>query len=71
MAVAVLIDSTLLRMVMVPAVMALLGKAAWWFPRWLGWLPHLDLGEGDGASGAELGKPIDASTTSSEGASTR
>jgi RND superfamily putative drug exporter len=46
MAVAVLIDSTLLRMVMVPAVMALLGKAAWWFPRWLGWLPHLDLGEG-------------------------
>ena len=43
MAVAVLIDSTLLRMVMVPAVMALLGKAAWWFPSWLGWLPHLDL----------------------------
>jgi len=46
MAVAVLIDSTLLRMVMVPAVMTLLGKAAWWFPSWLGWLPHLDLGEG-------------------------
>jgi len=33
-------------MVMVPAVMALLGRAAWWFPAWLGWLPHLDLGEG-------------------------
>ena len=47
MAVAVLIDSTLLRMVMVPAVMAILGKAAWWFPRWLGWLPHLRLEEGD------------------------
>ncbi|MBM3658327.1 MAG: MMPL family transporter [Actinobacteria bacterium] len=47
MAVAVLIDSTLLRMVMVPAVMALLGKSAWWFPRWLGWLPHLRLEEGD------------------------
>lgn len=46
MAVAVLVDSTLLRMVMVPAVMALLGRAAWWFPRWLGWLPHLDLAEG-------------------------
>ena len=47
MAVAVLIDSTLLRMVMVPAVMAILGKAAWWFPRWLRWLPHLDLSEGE------------------------
>jgi RND superfamily putative drug exporter len=45
MAVAVLIDSTLLRMILVPAVMELLGKFAWWFPRWLGWLPHLDLGE--------------------------
>jgi RND superfamily putative drug exporter len=40
-------------MVMVPAVMALLGKAAWWFPSWLGWLPHLDLGESaDAESGA-------------------
>ncbi len=57
MAVAVLIDSTLLRMVMVPAVMALLGKAAWWFPRWLGWLPHLDLEEGtpDAAGDPEAG----------------
>ena len=55
MAVAVLIDSTLLRMVMVPAVMALLGKAAWWFPRRLGWLPHLDLGEGAGPSVAGVG----------------
>jgi RND superfamily putative drug exporter len=47
MAVAVLIDSTLLRMVLVPAVMALLGRAAWWFPKWLGWMPHLDLSEGE------------------------
>jgi RND superfamily putative drug exporter len=50
MAVAVLIDSTLLRMVLVPAVMELLGRRAWWFPRWLGWLPHLDLGESDPAA---------------------
>jgi len=47
MAVAVLIDSTLLRMVLVPAVMEILGRSAWWFPGWLGWLPHLDLGEAD------------------------
>jgi len=43
MAVAVLIDSTLVRMVLVPAVMELLGKAAWWFPKWLEWLPKLDV----------------------------
>ena len=43
MAVAVLIDSTIVRMVLVPAVMELLGKAAWWFPRWLEWLPRLDV----------------------------
>src|SRR5262249_40932540 len=44
MAVAVLIDSTLLRMVLVPAVMELFGKAAWWFPRWLEWVPHVHTG---------------------------
>jgi RND superfamily putative drug exporter len=43
MAVAVLIDSTIVRMVLVPAVMELLGKAAWWFPRWLEWLPKLNV----------------------------
>ena len=43
MAVAVLIDSTLLRMVLVPAVMELFGKAAWWFPRRLEWIPHVNI----------------------------
>ncbi len=43
MAVAVLIDSTIVRMVLVPATMDLLGKRAWWLPSWLGWLPHLDI----------------------------
>lgn len=43
MAVAVLLDSTVVRMVLVPAVMELLGRRAWWFPSWLGWLPTLDV----------------------------
>ncbi len=43
MAVAVLLDSTIVRMVLVPAVMELLGKRAWWFPRWLEWLPRLNV----------------------------
>jgi Predicted drug exporters of the RND superfamily len=36
MAAAVLIDATLIRLVLVPATMALLGRANWWRPRWLG-----------------------------------
>lgn len=43
MAVAVLLDSTIVRMILVPAIMELLGRAAWWFPKWLEWLPHLDV----------------------------
>jgi uncharacterized membrane protein YdfJ with MMPL/SSD domain len=33
--VAVLIDATIVRMVLVPAVMELLGRANWWLPGWL------------------------------------
>jgi RND superfamily putative drug exporter len=35
LAVAVLLDATLVRMVLVPALMELLGKANWWLPGWL------------------------------------
>jgi len=35
MAVAVAIDATVVRCVLVPAIMALLGSAGWWFPKWL------------------------------------
>lgn len=44
LAVAVLIDATLIRMVLVPATMSLMGRANWWLPAWLDRvLPHLDL----------------------------
>jgi putative drug exporter of the RND superfamily len=32
---AILLDATIVRMVLVPATMALLGRANWWLPRWL------------------------------------
>ncbi|WP_250030084.1 MMPL family transporter [Paractinoplanes maris] len=35
MATAVLIDATLIRMVLVPATMTLLGRATWWLPGWM------------------------------------
>ncbi|MFF9065632.1 MMPL family transporter [Streptomyces sp. NPDC014891] len=49
LAASVLIDATVVRLLLVPAVMTLLGKHAWWTPRWLDRiLPHLDTeGEGD------------------------
>ena len=42
LAAAILIDATLVRMVLVPSVMELLGDANWWMPRWLDRIvPHL------------------------------
>jgi putative drug exporter of the RND superfamily len=44
MAAAVLIDASIIRMVLVPAVMSLLGRHAWWIPRWLDRImPNLDI----------------------------
>ena len=51
LALGVLIDAVLVRMVLMPAALSLLGGAAWWLPRWLRWLPSFDV-EGSGVSGA-------------------
>ncbi|MGW6742158.1 MMPL family transporter [Streptomyces sp. NPDC055025] len=48
LAVAVLLDATLVRMVLLPSVMALLGERNWRTPRGLRWLPELEHGDGDG-----------------------
>ena len=39
LAVAVLLDATVVRAVLLPATMKLLGARNWYLPRWLGWLP--------------------------------
>ncbi|WP_406207479.1 MMPL family transporter [Kitasatospora sp. NBC_01560] len=51
LAVSVLIDATVVRLLLVPAVMTLLGPAAWWMPPFLDRvLPHIDTeGEGEQA----------------------
>jgi RND superfamily putative drug exporter len=41
LAVAVLLDATLVRAVLLPAAMKLLGDANWYLPRWLDWLPQV------------------------------
>jgi RND superfamily putative drug exporter len=43
LAVGILADAVVVRMVLVPAALALLGERAWWLPRWLRWLPALDV----------------------------
>jgi RND superfamily putative drug exporter len=44
LAVAIAIDSTLVRCLLVPAVMVLLGEKAWWLPRWLDKIvPHVSI----------------------------
>jgi RND superfamily putative drug exporter len=42
LAVAILIDATIVRAVLLPATMKLLGEWNWYLPRWLQWLPRLD-----------------------------
>ena len=44
LAVAVLVDATIVRAVLLPATMKLLGDWNWYLPKWLEWLPTLDHG---------------------------
>jgi RND superfamily putative drug exporter len=70
LAMAVLIDATLVRAVLLPASMKLLGDWNWYLPRWLSWLPHVSPEgaglppeaepEGSTADGAEKPKPSPA-----------
>jgi len=43
LAFAVLVDATIVRMLLVPSIMEILGDANWWFPKWLGFLPRIDI----------------------------
>ncbi|WP_411082643.1 MMPL family transporter [Streptomyces sp. cmx-18-6] len=62
LAVAVLFDAFVVRMAIVPAVLALLGKRAWWLPRWLDRaLPNVDV------EGEKLQKQLTDETAGSDG----
>ena len=43
MAVAVFLDATVVRTILVPAAMALLGDRNWYLPKWLSWLPNVSV----------------------------
>ncbi len=44
LAAAILVDATIVRAVLLPATMTLLGDWNWYLPKWLEWLPHLEHG---------------------------
>ena len=63
LSIAILLDATIVRMVIVPATMVLLGEWNWYLPRWLEWLPRMDLpeeGEVAPAEPAPAGGPVPA-----------
>ena len=55
LAVAVILDATIIRTVLVPASMALLGDWNWYLPSWLKWLPDVGI-EGPAHAAAEAGR---------------
>jgi RND superfamily putative drug exporter len=44
LAVAIALDATVIRVVLLPSVMALLGDRNWYVPRWLAWMPRIPHG---------------------------
>jgi RND superfamily putative drug exporter len=69
LAVAVALDATLVRTVVVPSTMALLGRWNWYLPSWLEWLPHVSLDEGAAEPSGPAPTPS-ATTTQPEQAGT-
>ncbi len=67
MAAAVLIDASVIRMILVPSVMSLMGSGAWWMPRWLDKItPRIDI-EGSSLAGELEGVPAGAHHRMSRG----
>jgi RND superfamily putative drug exporter len=57
LAFAVFIDATVVRLVLVPATMELLGDRNWWLPSWLEWIPRVHIEGSPPPTGAALSPP--------------
>jgi RND superfamily putative drug exporter len=79
--IALLLDATIIRMIVVPAAMTVLGRWNWYLPSWLGWLPELHVeGDPELAHGAPVTpqvialpeqRPVDLGSTVDEDAKPR
>ncbi len=56
---AVLLDATIVRSLLVPSVMRILGDSAWYFPKWLEWMPNISI-EGKPMGGGAKPEPAGA-----------
>ena len=63
LAVAVFLDATLIRTILVPSAMKLLGRWNWYLPSWLEWLPHLSIEGSPAAPPAPASRPAGPATT--------
>jgi RND superfamily putative drug exporter len=43
LAAAIFVDAVVIRTTLVPSLMLLMGKANWWFPSWLSWVPRIHM----------------------------
>jgi RND superfamily putative drug exporter len=53
LAAAIFVDAVVIRTTLVPSLMLLMGKANWWFPSWLEWVPHIHMEPEDHAEELE------------------
>jgi uncharacterized membrane protein YdfJ with MMPL/SSD domain len=60
LAVAVLLDATVVRGVLLPSMLALFGERTWYLPRWLSWLPRRSTAEASGEAAAPAQPPVPA-----------
>lgn len=63
LAVGVVVDAFVVRLVLMPAALALLGERAWWLPSWLRWLPVLDVEGTALQGGAPAGREPETART--------
>lgn len=73
LAIGVLVDAIIVRLILVPSLMRLFGRAGWWLPRWLDWIiPNVSIeggssgdddgDDGDGDEAEDVAVPVGAGT---------
>ncbi len=62
-AVALLLDATLIRSIVLPTTLSLLGERSWYLPSWLDWMPHIEIEAPDVAAPTDDSEPTLVSTS--------